>query len=152
MSQQKTQYIGKRIWKDVPPSKYGAETTKVMVIERTNYQTGKREVITFGQSYNELSDWLDIAFGNCSEFGFGDMLAETFLQGASIVTKKAEYRLWNKPQTKLDTDTQQAFSQVYTRFVALNNETDGARWHTAIMKAREEILQNNSIKFENRTL
>ena len=79
---------------NAPEPKYDSKTTKAMVIERT--ANGKKEVITFSQSYGELSMWLNVAFANISEDGFSDMLAETFLQGADIRTPKAAYRLWNK--------------------------------------------------------
>lgn len=76
--------------------KFDAATTKAMVIERSATVTGKKEVITFNQAYGELSMWLDKSFANISEDGLSDMLAETFFQGARLVTGKAEYRLWKR--------------------------------------------------------
>ncbi len=81
-----------RAMANAPAPKYDGKTTKAMIIERT--ANGKTEVITFSQSYGELSMWLNRAFANISEDGFSDMLAETFFQGATIFTAKAEYRLW----------------------------------------------------------
>ena len=79
---------------NAPQPKYGDSITRAMIIERT--ANGKTEVITFSQSYGELSMWLDKSFANISESGFSDMLAETFFQGAKVCTAKAEYRLWLK--------------------------------------------------------
>lgn len=95
----RVEYVGKRNWATPVQTKYDNTITKAMVIERLALATGKKEVITFSQAYGELSMWMNIAFKNISEFGFSDMLAETFFQGASVVTSKAEYRLWLKPQT-----------------------------------------------------
>lgn len=74
--------------------KYDLATTKAMVIMRTAKADGRREVITFSQAYSELSMWEGRSFANNSEDGLSDMLCETFLQGAAVHTKKAEYRLW----------------------------------------------------------
>lgn len=104
---QTANFVGRRDWTKPTPAKYDNTVTKAMIIERLNYATGKTEVITFGQSYGELSMWLNVAFKNTSEFGLSDMLAETFFQGAKIVTKKAEYRLWLKPEK----DDEAAFYQ-----------------------------------------
>lgn len=81
--------IGKAEWK------HNSNTTKAMIIERTA-EGGSKEVITFSQAYGELSMWLNIAFANITEMGFSDMLADEFFAGATLSTKKAEYRLWVK--------------------------------------------------------
>lgn len=75
---------------------YDTQTTKAMIIERTAKETGRREVITFNQAYGELSIWLGKAFVNISDYGFSDMLAAEFFQGAVFHTRRAEYRFWNR--------------------------------------------------------
>lgn len=77
--------------------KYGRETTKEMIIERTVLIGGQKQVITFNQAYGELFDWVGKAFSNRSDLGLSDALVEIFKQGSRIFTKKAVYRLWVKP-------------------------------------------------------
>ena len=80
--------------------KYDSKTTDAFVIERTAKADGAVALIGFSQAYGELSGWLGKSFANISEMGLSDMLAETFLQGASIQTLKAEYRLRPQPETE----------------------------------------------------
>lgn len=79
--------------------KFTSDQTKAMVIIRTKQGEIFGEAITFNQAYGDLFAWegkrTASAFSNISEHGLSDMLAETFFQGATIVTGKAEYVLWN---------------------------------------------------------
>jgi len=88
--------------------KYDSKTTDAFVIERTAKAGGAVALIGFSQAFGELSGWLGKSFANISEMGLSDMLAETFLQGASIQTLKAEYRLRLQPETAFDAETAKA--------------------------------------------
>lgn len=83
--------------------KFTVEQTKAMVIIRTAPGDIFGEAITFNQAYSDLYLWegkrTRCSFSNISEDGLSDMLAATFFQGATVVTEKAEYVLWNPGTT-----------------------------------------------------
>lgn len=73
--------------------KYSAAETAAIKVERAESLTGNSQTISFDQAYADLSLWLGKSFSNSSDLGLTDMLAETLLSGATIVTMKAEYRI-----------------------------------------------------------
>ena len=83
--------------------KFTVEQTKAMVIIRTATGDIFGDTITFNQACADLFAWEGKrernAFSNISEDGLSDMLAETFFQGATVHTAKAEYVLWNPGTT-----------------------------------------------------
>ena len=77
--------------------KYTVEQTQAISVERTAKVNGSKEVITGKQAINELSLWEGRlsrnAFSNISGDAISDMLCDILIQGSTVVTAKAEYRI-----------------------------------------------------------